>query len=93
MSELADGEPTNSREPAAFEWGPFTPSCYRAEHVVVGKYELFVIQKHAGSEDGPTLGDVLGPPRRSRLLRTGRTDNFDAAKRAAELALAALRKP
>ena len=76
-----------------FKWRPYTSSSYHAEHMVVGTYELIVVQKHVGSEEAPTLWDVFGPPGHSDLLRTGITDNFNAAKAAAEKMLAALRKP
>jgi hypothetical protein len=94
MEKPADGEQVNSREAATLEWEPFkTFSSYRAEHVVVGNYELMVVQQRVASNDALTLWDVFGPPRHSALLGTGTSDSFDMAKAAAELALATLRNP
>ena len=94
MDGTANGEPTNSPETTALEWTPFkTSSSYRAEHVLLGKYELMVVQQRIGSNDALTVWDVFGPPRHSALLVTGTTDNFNTAKAAAEQALAGLQNP
>ena len=60
MDKPADGEQANSRETATLEWEPFkTSSSYRAEHVVVGNYELMVVQQRVASNDVLTLWDVF----------------------------------
>jgi ribosomal protein S12 methylthiotransferase accessory factor YcaO len=75
------------------EWRHNPTAAYRAEQAIAGDFKLTVFDLPSGYL-GPSevIWEMFGPPGWQTLLATGKANRFDAAKAAAERALAELRK-
>ena len=59
----------------------------RAEHAMVGDYELLVFDLPADRAGAAVIGwELFGPPRREELIDHGEAQTFDDAKAAVERA-------
>ena len=79
---------------AMIDWRHVPSSAFDAEQAVVGDFKLVVFDAPSNYL-GPSeiIWELFGPPGWQRFLATGKANSFNAAKVAAEQALAELSKP